>query len=234
MPSGHAVETAFGEHMRHEGPAGHGGLLRDVILGGQDGIVNVLGVLLGVAQATRDSRIVLVAGLATTFAESVSMAAVAYTSAKAEKEFYQKELAREKMEMKHFPHIETEEIRQIYKKKGFRGRRLEFIVKAITSNDDAWLMTMMSEELGLPQDRSDPLRSSATVGFSALAGSLVPLWPFFFFAAAEAMAASIATSAVVLFAAGAYKARMTVGDWHIKGLDLAGIGMASALAGYFV
>lgn len=54
--------------------------LRDVILGGQDGIVNVLGVTLGVAAASADTRIVLAAGLAATFAESFSMAAVAYTA----------------------------------------------------------------------------------------------------------------------------------------------------------
>ena len=42
--------------------------LADIILGGQDGLVNVLGVILGVAAATSDPRIVLVAGLAATFA----------------------------------------------------------------------------------------------------------------------------------------------------------------------
>lgn len=44
--------------------------LSDFILGAQDGLVNVLGVVLGIAAATNDARIVLVAGLATTFAES--------------------------------------------------------------------------------------------------------------------------------------------------------------------
>ena len=54
--------------------------LHDVILGGQDGLVNVLGVTLGVAAASADTRFILAAGLAATFAESFSMAAVAYTS----------------------------------------------------------------------------------------------------------------------------------------------------------
>ena len=54
--------------------------LSDFILGAQDGLVNVLGVVLGIAAATGDARIVLVAGLATTFAESISMGAVAYTT----------------------------------------------------------------------------------------------------------------------------------------------------------
>lgn len=55
--------------------------LRDIILGGQDGLVNVLGVTAGVAAASGDTRITIAAGLAATFAESFSMAAVAYTSA---------------------------------------------------------------------------------------------------------------------------------------------------------
>jgi hypothetical protein len=42
--------------------------LSDIILGGQDGLVNVLGVILGVAAATSDPHIILVAGLAATFA----------------------------------------------------------------------------------------------------------------------------------------------------------------------
>ena len=66
--------------------------LRDIILGGQDGIVNVLGVVLGVSAATSDLKIIIVSGLAATFAESISMAAVAYTSTEAELSEYQKNL----------------------------------------------------------------------------------------------------------------------------------------------
>ena len=62
--------------------------LHDIILGGQDGLVNVLGIVLAVAAATASTRIVLISGLAATFAESISMGAVAYTSTKAAKEYY--------------------------------------------------------------------------------------------------------------------------------------------------
>src|SRR5256885_7388201 len=48
-------------------------LLSDFILGSQDGLVNVLGVILGVAVASRDITIILAGGLAATFAESISM-----------------------------------------------------------------------------------------------------------------------------------------------------------------
>ena len=67
---------------------------REYILGGQDGLVNVLGIVLGVASATLSVNIVLIAGIVATIAESVSMAAVAYTSSKATKE-YEQSLIRE-------------------------------------------------------------------------------------------------------------------------------------------
>lgn len=62
--------------------------LKDVILGGQDGLVNVLGIVLAVATATPETKHVLIAGLAAVFAESISMAAVGYTSFKAAKDYY--------------------------------------------------------------------------------------------------------------------------------------------------
>jgi len=76
-------------------------IIRDVILGGQDGLVNVLGIVLAVATATHSRYIILIAGLAATFAESISMAAVAYTSGKAGKEFYHKRRDRIAEEFEH-------------------------------------------------------------------------------------------------------------------------------------
>src|SRR3989304_6328637 len=99
--------------------------LADIILGGQDGLVNVLGVILGVAAATNDPRIVLVAGLAATFAESVSMGAVAYTSTRADSGFYQSEREREYRHLSQVPDVERQEIRDIYERKGFKGELLD-------------------------------------------------------------------------------------------------------------
>jgi len=41
--------------------------LRELILGGQDGLVNVLGVVLAVASASNDSKLVIIAGAAALF-----------------------------------------------------------------------------------------------------------------------------------------------------------------------
>ncbi len=80
-----------------------GARLRDFILGWQDGLVNVLGVVLGVATATKSFSVIIIAAIAAAFAESISMAAVAYTSFKAEREFYLSEIARKKKKFNDMP-----------------------------------------------------------------------------------------------------------------------------------
>ncbi len=222
-------------HHTHRDPHRRASSLADVILGGQDGLVNVLGVILGVAAATSDTRIVLVAGLAATFAESVSMGAVAYTSTLAEADFYESELKREYRHIQDVPHLERDEIREIYTGKGFKGELLEKIVDTITANEDVWVAVMMAEEHQLmPTDRSQALRSALIVGVAAIVGSLIPLAPFALLPVAWGIPTAIVISALVLFAVGVYKARVTVGSPGRSGLEMALIGTLSALVGYAV
>ena len=209
--------------------------IRDLILGFQDGLVNTLGLVLGVASAVQSSQIVLISGLVTTFAESVSMAAVAFTSTKAAHEFYESQLQREKHEIQEIPHLEVEEVRQIYHKKGFRGKQLESIVKKITSDKNLWLETMMAEELKLyPGDYDSPLKSSFVVGMSAVVGSLIPVFPFFFLSVKSGMAFALIFSVITLFIVGAVKAKLTIGNWKKSGLEMAVVGTLAALVGYIV
>ena len=214
--------------------------LRDIILGGQDGLVNVLGIILGVAVASADIRIILAAGLAATFAESVSMAAVAFTSKRAEQSFYESELEREKREIKEIPELEKEEIREIYRRKGFSGKLLADVVEKITSDEEVWLDEMMKFELELkPVETKHAFLSGLVVGIAAVIGSLIPLLPFFFLVLLnisinQAILVSLAISALALFIVGAYKAKATVGDWKKSGLEIAVIGIVSALVGYVI
>lgn len=214
--------------------------LRDIILGGQDGLVNVLGLVLGLAAASQDLRIILAGGLAATFAESVSMAAVAFTSRRAEQSFYESELAREKREIREMPEAEREEVREIYRKKGFSGKLLEEVVEKITSDEKVWLDEMMKFELGLQQvETRHALWSGVVVGLAAVVGSLVPLIPFFLLellaiSINQAILASLVISAVALFFVGAYKAKTTIGDWKTSGAEIATIGIFSALVGYAI
>src|SRR6266480_4118026 len=107
------------------------GLLSDFILGSQDGLVNVLGVILGVAVASRDITIILAGGLAATFAESISMGAVAYTSTLAWRGHYLAEVEREKEEMRTLPDLERQEVRDILERWDFHGVELDEMLEKI-------------------------------------------------------------------------------------------------------
>jgi len=222
------------------GPGGVGRALRDIILGGQDGLVNVLGLILGVAAATQQVRVIIAAGLAATFSESIAMAGVAYTSALADHDYYQAQLAKERREVEEVPDVETEEIREIFRNRGLKGKVLEEVVQEITSNKDTWVDVMMRDELHLTPVTTEGVRGRALVtGFSTLVGSLIPLVPFFLMpllgmSVGTATLIAVPLCAVVLFGVGAYKAVTLVGDWRISGLQMTLIGMVSAAAGYLI
>ena len=210
--------------------------LPEIILGGQDGLVNVLGVILGVAAATGESRIVIVAGLAATFAESISMAAVAYTWKLAEADYYQSEYEREKWEIEHIPQGEKEEIKTLYQSYGFTGNILDSIVEQITKNKKLWLQVMMEQELKLtPVDRKEAFPAAIIVGLSALAGSFIPLTSYFFLPISLATIVSLIISSLTLYGVGFYKAKKTLGRKFIhSGLEMMIIGMLAALVGYVI
>lgn len=230
--AGLAEIRARGGEAEHKRP----GLLADFILGCQDGLVNVLGVLLGVAVASQDRQIVLAAGFAATFAESISMAAVAYTSMVARRDHYAAERAREVREVEELPDVERAEVRAILESWGLAGETLEAVAAGITSNETAWVEFMMAHELHVAPVRAEqPTRSAAVVGLSAILGSFVPLVPFLLLPIfPEGVAISIVLSAGVLFAIGAYKARTTVGRPWRSGLQIAVIGLAAAAVGFLV
>ncbi len=218
--------------------------LSDVILGGQDGLVNTLGVILGIAAASSDFRIVVAGGLAGAIAEAISMGAVGYTSKLAQRDFYIREMQREEYEIEHMPLEEEQEIRDIYEKKGFKGDLLEAVVKVLTSDRRVWLNTMMREELNMTPIRDEqPINSAILIGVSSFFGAIIPLIPFLIFYFAKinfsgainnAIYISLAVCALVLFIVGAIKSRLTVGKWYKSGFQMLVIGIVSALFGFFV
>ncbi len=221
----------------HPPPESHklGNFLRDVILGGQDGLVNVLGIVLGVSAAGGDIKILFAAALAATFSEALSMGAVAYTSTLTERDHYLRELQREENEIRDFPDNEREEIRAIYKAQGFTGDLLDNIVATISSNKENWIKFMMSEELHLkPVETKDVLRSSIIVTIASIIGSLIPLIPFLILERPGAVLISVIISALALFTIGAYEAISFVGDWRKSGIRMVVIGLGAALIGFII
>jgi VIT1/CCC1 family predicted Fe2+/Mn2+ transporter len=221
------------------------GLLADFILGSQDGIVNVLAVLLGVAAAALQQygsastafRVVVAGGLAATFGESISMGAVAYTSTLARRDHYLGELAREEREMLEVPEVERQEVREVFRRWDFAGKELEDAVNHICSKPKAWLEFMMAHELQLaPLEANQARKSAVLVGFAAIFGSLIPLVPFLVFPSdiVMGMIGSLIVAGITLFVIGWYKGHMTIGRPFRSGTQMLIIGIVSAIAGFLI
>jgi VIT1/CCC1 family predicted Fe2+/Mn2+ transporter len=209
--------------------------LRDVILGGQDGLVNILGIILGVIAGGGSQAVLLAAGFAAALTESISMGAVGYTSAVSERDYYRAEQAEEKREIDQTPEAERREVRKIYAAKGFTGELLERVVDTITANRENWVVTMMDEELHLqPVEVPDILRSAAVITVATLVGHLIPLVPFLWLPRTPALLLAVLLSGVVLFGVGAYSAVTLVGDWWRAGPKMVAIGLGAAAAGFAV
>ncbi|HYB79497.1 MAG TPA: VIT1/CCC1 transporter family protein [Thermoplasmata archaeon] len=221
----------------------HPTLLSDFILGSQDGLVNVLGILLGLVAASLTpgshvtSEIVIIAGLSALGAESLSMGAVAYTSTYSRMQLYRSEREREIREMREVPELEREEVRTILRDWGYAGDELEEMLRRIEAKPKAWLDLMMAFELNLSYVPPEaPRRSAVLVGFATVLGHFVPLVPFFFSELSLVQSAIVATvlSAIMLFGIGLYEARVTAGSIWRSGLRITVIGLASGLAGLLI
>jgi len=211
--------------------------LSDFILGSQDGIVNVLGIILGLAAALQPTRIILIATLAAMAAESIAMGMVAYTSTLSRRRLYLAEAERERREMVMVPATERAEVKAVLSEWGYEGAELEDLLDRIVRNPRAMLEFMMAFELKLsPVEAEAPKASAFVVGTATVLGHFVPLIPFFFVMGNVLLGAvlSVTFSAAALFGIGWYEARITVGRWWKNGLQMVMIGLTGGFAGYLI
>ena len=212
-------------------------LLSDFILGSEDGIVNVLGIILGLSAATANVRLIIIATLAALAAESIAMGAVAYTSTRSRRRLYLAETQRELREMRELPDVEREEVRTVLREWGYAGSALEDLLARIEANPRAMLEFMMAFELKLsPVEESAPRKSAFIVGGATTVGHFLPLLPFLIVGSNILLGALLAglVSAIALFGIGWYEARITIGPWWKNGLQMVIIGLSGGFAGYLI
>jgi VIT1/CCC1 family predicted Fe2+/Mn2+ transporter len=222
----HAVRRRLNEPPRHS-------YLRDFVYGAIDGAVTTFAVVAGVEGAGLSRRVVLILGLANLLADGFSMAAGNYLGTRAEHEVRARARRDEEHHVATVPAGEREEVRQIYRAKGFSGDDLERAVEIITADRSRWVDTMMREELGLPLSGASPWRAGATTFAAFVTIGMLPLVAFVA-GIGSPFAASIVMTAAGLFLVGALKSRVVQKWWLAAGLETLVIGGAAAALSYVV
>ena len=211
--------------------------LGDFILGAVDGAVTTFAVVAGSAGAGLTGGVVLVLGLANLLADGFSMAAGNFLRARSEHQVLDRFRRMEEMHIDRIPDGEREEIRQIYRAKGFDGDVLERIIEVLTENRRQWVNTMLTEEWGLQLQPSSPWRAGlATMGAFVLAG-LVPLLPLIFMlrqSADESFVASSVCTCVAFLSIGLIRGRVAGENSLKSGLETLFIGGSAATVAFLV
>src|SRR3954452_10558870 len=201
--------------------------LRDWVYGGIDGAVTTFAVVAGVVGAGLSAQTVLILGAANLLADGFSMAASNYSGTKTEKDDKDRLRAVEERHIDQVPAGELEEVRQIYRAKGFQGSRLEAVVEVITADRQRWVETMLREEYGLPENIRSPLKAAASTFLAFLICGFVPLLPFVVSLPLPVYLSSVST-ALVFFAIGSVKSLWSLMPWWRSGLETFIIGIAAA------
>lgn len=212
----------------------------DFIYGAIDGSVTTFAIVAGVIGASLSPGIILILGFGNLFADGFAMAAGSYHASKARNQFIEMKRKQEEWEIDNMAEQEKDEIREIYKKKGFKDEILEEIVKTITSRRKVWVDTMMKEELGLIENEKNPLDSSVStfVGFNLI--GIIPLIPFMIFiflgitTHSESFAYSIISVMAAFFLVGMIKGKIVKKSKVRSGFYTLIIGGIAALVAYYV
>ncbi len=184
-------------------------LLRNFVFGSADGLVTVMAFVAGVSASLGTRKLVLLAGVAEMFAGAFSMGLGALLGSRAEEHLYARERAREIREIHEMPEREREELRDIYRKKGFIGDDLERVIATLTANDERWIEVMMTEELGLHPVETPAWQSGVVVGSSYIVAAAVPLLPYLFVGGRAALGASLLLTTLALACVGWAKSSFT-------------------------
>lgn len=150
--------------------------LGEFVYGGIDGSVTTFAVVAGATGANLDSSVVIILGFANLIADGFSMSVGNYLSKKTERQLYEKHQKTEYWEIENMPEIEREEVREIYRNKGFEGELLEQVVAKITEDKDRWVETMMKDELEMISETKSPFSMALATFVSFVTVGFIPLF----------------------------------------------------------
>src|ERR1700722_4432550 len=139
LPSAAQVEAAEEGRATHPGEPHAGGIagrlnwLRAAVLGANDGIVSVAGIVIGVAGATTARGPIFTAGLAGLVAGAVSMALGGDVSGSSQRDSERAEIEQEKRELAATPDAELTELTALYEAKGLSAATARTVAAELTA-----------------------------------------------------------------------------------------------------
>ena len=183
---------------------GGGNAIRAAVLGGNDGLVSVFSLVMGIAGATGGNHAVLLAGIAGLLAGALSMALGEWISVKSSQELYENQMSIEMDEIENNPEGEIKELVLIYMAKGIPEVHAKEMAEEIMKDKFHAHEVLVKEELGInPEELKGSAVEAAVYSFMMFTvGGIIPVLPFIFLTGFHAILLSIVLSTIGLFLIG--------------------------------
>ncbi len=222
---GGALAQLEGRHR-----AGGGNALRAAVLGANDGLVSIFSLVMGVAGAELNNKIILVTGFAGMLAGAISMALGEWLSVQSSRELYKHQIGIEKAELAAAPEEEAEELALIYEARGVPKQEAQRMAQHIISDPEAALESLAREELNVdPAELGGSAWEAAFTSFLLFSlGAIIPIIPYLFLTGTTGIIVSMLFSAAGLFVVGAGITLFTGRSVVSSGLRQVLFGMAAA------
>ncbi len=187
--------------------------LRAAVLGANDGIVSTSSIIVGVAGATHDTKLILTAGVASLVAGALSMSVGEYVSVSTQRDTERALLAKERLELENVPEQELEELIVIYQKKGLSRPTAEIVGRELTDHD-AFGAHAEAELRIDPNNLTQPWHAAYASGLAFFCGAIIPILTILISPTKYDIPATFVSVIVALVITGALSAN--VGGSHKK------------------
>lgn len=186
---------------REDHRSAHAGWLRAAVLGANDGIVSVSGLVVGVAASGASPGAILASGVAGVVAGAMSMAAGEYVSVQSQADTEDADLAKERRELAEQPESELAELTHIYARRGLSPELAREVALQLTAHDA--LASHARDELGITETlRARPLQAALASAAAFAVGSVLPILAVLLAPAARVEPVTIGTTLVALSVSG--------------------------------
>ena len=207
--------------------------IREVVFGGQDGLISTTTLVAGIAATTSQNVVVLMAGAIATVAGALSMGVGSYLASRAQRQLYEAELASERCEIADKPGEEMAELLAALTGRGMPRQEAIAVTRRIAAYPSLMIDLLGAFELGLiPEGLGSPIRDAIVTAVAFMAGSTVPLFPFLFLGVQTGLLVTMLFALGALFTLGALKARLSGRAVLTSGLEVVILGGAAGLLGY--
>lgn len=235
-PDGHhpAPTTVEEVGASHRGGGTSGGL-RAAVFGINDGLVSIACLVMGVAGASSEAGVILLAGVAGLLAGAFSMAAGEYVSMRSQREMFEYQIGLEREELAQYPLEETEELALIYRARGMQEVEARALAERMIADPEMGLDTLAREELGLnPDELGSPWIAALSSFFAFVTGGTIPMLPYLLDLQRHPLLVSIVLTVLALFGVGATLSLFTGRSALWGGLRMLLIGSAAGAVTYLI